>query len=110
MRPARVVVLILTFAGLDGARVHAVVEAVMAADGMLCIRATGITGTARAAPTTTPGCSVQRLPRGFPAEPIRKLYSDSDPGSGHHLGTRQGSSRPTPMFIDTDAVRVYRKK
>ncbi len=91
--------------------VHPAVEAVMAANGKLWILATGI---AEISPgdaydvvglfSVSPSGSVSAI------EPVRKLYSDSDPGSGHHLGIRQGSSRPTLMFIDTDAVRVYRKK
>jgi hypothetical protein len=41
---------------------------------------------------------------------VRTWYSDSDPGDGYHLGMRYGGTHPTLMFIDTDAVRVYRRK
>jgi prepilin-type N-terminal cleavage/methylation domain-containing protein len=44
-----------------------------------------------------------------PARRVRTPTSDSDPGDGKHLGIRHGSSRPTLTFIDTDAVRTYRK-
>ena len=91
--------------------VHPAVEAVMAANGKLWILASGIVEFSPGNAYDVSGLfSVSASGAVSPVEPVRTLYSDSDPGSGHHLGIRQGSSRPTLMFIDTDAVRVYRKK
>jgi hypothetical protein len=91
--------------------VHPAVEAVMAANGKLWILATGIVEVSPGNAYDVSGLfSVSPNGAVSAVEPVRTLYSDSDPGSGHHLGIRQGSSRPTLMFIDTDAVRVYRKK
>jgi hypothetical protein len=91
--------------------VHPAVEAVMAANGKLWILATGIVEVSLSNTYDVSGLfSISPTGAVSAVEPVRTLYSDSDPGSGHHLGIRQGSSRPTLMFIDTDAVRVYRKK
>ena len=91
--------------------VHPAVEAVMAANGKLWILATGIVEVSPGVAYDVVGLfSVSASGAVSPVEPVRTLYSETDPGSGHHLGIRQGSSRPTLMFIDTDAVRVYRKK
>ena len=45
-----------------------------------------------------------------PVARVRNPTSGSDPADGHHLGLRHGGNRPWLMFIDTDALRVYRKK
>ena len=45
-----------------------------------------------------------------PVSPVRRPTSESDPADGHHLGIRYGGRHPWLMFIDTDAVRVYRRK
>ena len=83
----------------------------MAANGKLWILATGIVEVSPSVAYDVVGLfSVSASGAVSPVEPVRTLYSETDPGSGHHLGIRQGSSRPTLMFIDTDAVRVYRKK
>lgn len=91
--------------------VHPAVGAVMGANGKLWILATGIVELSPTDAYDVVGLfSVSSSGAVSAVEPVRTLYSDSDPGSGHHLGIRQGSSRPTLMFIDTDAVRVFRKK
>jgi hypothetical protein len=91
--------------------VHPAVEAVMASNGKLWILATGIVELSPGNAYDVAGLfSVSASGAVSAVEPVRTLYSETDPGSGHHLGIRQGSSRPTLMFIDTDAVRVYRKK
>lgn len=94
-----------------GLAVHPAVEAVMAANGKVWILATGIVEVSPGDAHDVVGLfSVSASGAVSPVEPVRTLYSEADPGSGHHLGIRQGSSRPTLMFIDTDAVRVYRKR
>lgn len=91
--------------------VHPAVGAVMGANGTLWILVTGIVELSPTNAHDVIGLfSVASSGKVSAVEPVRTPYSDSDPGSGHHLGIRQGSSRPTLMFIDTDAVRVYRKK
>jgi hypothetical protein len=42
-----------------------------------------------------------------PIEPSRNPFSNSDPGSPAHLGSRPGTSTPWLMFIDPDGVRVF---
>lgn len=91
--------------------VHPAIGAVMGANGKLWILVTGIVELSPTNAYDVIGLfSVSSSGAVSAVEPVRTPYSDSDPGSGHHLGIRQGSSRPTLMFIDTDAVRVYRKK
>jgi hypothetical protein len=83
----------------------------MAANGKLWILATGIVELSPTDAYDVIGLfSVSSSGAVSAVEPVRTPYSEYDPGSGHHLGIRQGSSRPTLMFIDTDAVRVFRKK
>lgn len=94
-----------------GLTVHPSIEAAMAANGKLWILITGVVEVSADEAHDVIGllsvdadgniCAVSR---------VRTPTSDSDPGDGHHLGVRYGGTHPTLMFIDTDAVRVYRKK
>ena len=86
------------------------VEAVVGADGKLWILATGIVEVSPGNAHDVIGLFNVSVSGGVSAVyKVRTLSSDSDPGGGHHLGMRPGSSQPTLMFIDTDATRVYRK-
>jgi hypothetical protein len=90
--------------------VHPAVEATMGADGKLWILATGIVETSPGNAHDVSGLfSVSPAGVVSAIYKLRTLTSDSDPGDGQHLGMRLGSSKPTLMFIDTDAVRVFRK-
>lgn len=90
--------------------VHPAVEAVMGADGNLWILATGIVETSPGNAHDVSGLfSVSVAGVVSPVYKLRTLTSDSDPGDGQHLGMRLGDSKPTLMFIDNDAVRVYQK-
>lgn len=90
--------------------VHPAVEAVMGLDGSLWILATGIVETSPGNAHDVGGLfSVSRFGVVSPVYKLRTLTSDADPGDGQHLGMRLGDSRPTLMFIDNDAVRVFRK-
>ena len=91
--------------------VHPSVEVVMGATGKLWVLATGIVEVSLEEVYEVGGLfnvdtdgSVSAVSR------IRTWYSEADPGDGRHLGMRYGGTHPTLMFIDTDAVRVYRKK
>ena len=87
------------------------VEAVMGADGKLWILATGIVEVSPGNAHDVVGLfSVSASGKVSAVSRVRTLTSDSDPADGHHLGMRQGSSKPTLMFIDTDAARVYRRR
>jgi hypothetical protein len=93
-----------------GTPVHPSVEAVMGANGRLWILATGIVEVSIDEVYDVVGIfSVDAAGTVSAVSPVRSWYSDSDPGDGHHLGMRQGGTHPTLMFIDTDAVRVYRR-
>ena len=86
------------------------VEAVVGADGKLWILASGIVEVSPGNAHDVVGLfSVSVSGAVSAVYKVRTLFSDSDPGGGHHLGIRQGSSKPTLMFIDSDAARVYRK-
>jgi len=94
-----------------GLPVYPRVEAAMGADGKLWILATGVVEVTPTEAHDVIGLfTVSRSGAVSAVEPVRTPYSDSDPGDGHRLGIRLGASRPWLMFIDTDAVRVYRKK
>ncbi|MGV8907829.1 MAG: hypothetical protein ACOH1Y_02520 [Propionicimonas sp.] len=86
------------------------VEAVVGADGKLWILATGIVEVSPGNAHDVIGLfSVSVTGAVSAVYKVRTLFSESDPGGGHHLGIRQGSSKPTLMFIDSDAARVFRK-
>ncbi len=91
--------------------VHPAVEATVGADGKLWILVSGIVELSPTSAHDVTGLfSVSTSGAISATYKLRTLYSDSDPADGHHLGIRLGSSRPTLMFVDTDATRVYRKK
>nr|WP_300142345.1 hypothetical protein [Propionicimonas sp.] len=101
----------LVDAGHPTKTVHPAVEATVGADGKLWILATGIVELSPTSAHDVAGLfSVSTSGSLSATYKMRTLYSDSDPADGHHLGIRLGSSRPTLMFVDTDATRVYRKK
>ena len=86
------------------------IEAVVGADGKLWILASGIVEVSPGTAHDVVGLFSVSVTGALSAvSRVRSLFSDSDPRGGHHLGIRQGSSKPTLMFIDTDAARVYRK-
>lgn len=87
------------------------VEAAMGADGKLWILASGIVETSPGSAHDVVGLfAVGRTGSVSVVFKSRTLTSDADPGDGHRLSLRHGGTRPTLMFIDPDAVRVYRKK
>ncbi len=90
--------------------VHPSVEAVMGANGKLWILVTGIVEvTPDEAHDVIGVFAVDADGNSSPVRRVRTPTSDSDPGDGNHLGVRHGGSRPTLMFIDTDAARVFRR-
>lgn len=90
--------------------VHPSVEATMSANGKLWILVTGIVEVTPDDAHDVIGIfSVDADGNSSPARRVRTPTSDSDPGDGKHLGVRHGGSRPTVMFIDTDAARVFRR-
>jgi hypothetical protein len=90
--------------------VHPSVEVVVGADGKLWIYATGVVEVSPDEAYDVVGIfSVDAAGTVSAVGRSRIWYSDADPGDGQHLGMRYGSSRPTLMFIDTGAVRVYRR-
>ncbi len=90
--------------------VHPSVEVVVGADGKLWIYATGVVEVSPEEAYDVVGVfSVTAGGAVSAVGPSRVWYSAADPGDGQHLGMRYGSSRPTLMFIDTGAVRVYRR-
>jgi hypothetical protein len=87
------------------------IEATVGADGKLWILVSGIVELSPTSAHDVTGLfSVSTSGAISAVYKLRTLYSDSDPADGHHLGIRLGSSRPTLMFVDTDATRVYRMK
>lgn len=93
------------------ATVYPSVEAAMGADGKLWILASGIVEPSPGSAHDVVGLfAVARSGSVSVVFKSRTLTSDADPGDGHRLSLRHGGTRPTLMFIDPDAVRVYRKK
>ncbi|HMR47703.1 MAG TPA: hypothetical protein PKE40_00440 [Arachnia sp.] len=93
-----------------GATVHPQLEAVMGADGRLWILLTGIVEVSAGIIRTVVGLIwIHDRGQMSPVYRVRVPTSASDPGDGHHLGIRHGDSRPTLMFVDATAVRVYRR-
>lgn len=101
----------LAASGFEGAIVHPGVEAAVGTDGKLWLL---ITGMVELDPDHTPLVlgilNVTTTGVVSPVSPVRRPTSESDPADGHHLGIRYGGRHPWLMFIDTDAVRVYRRK
>jgi len=90
--------------------VHPTVEAVMGATGKLWLYVTGVVEVSPGDAYDVVGLfSVDTAGTVSAVGRSRVWYSDSDPGDGQHLGMRYGDTHPTLMFIDTDAVRVYRR-
>ena len=90
--------------------VHPSVEVAMGSTGKLWILVTGIVEIRPDEARDVIGIFwVDADGNSSPARRVRTPSSDSDPGDGKHLGIRHGSSRPTLTFVDTDAVRTYRK-
>lgn len=93
-----------------GATIHPQLEAVMGADGWLWVLLTGIVEVTPTIVRTVIGLvGIDDRGHVSPTYRVRVPTSASDPGDGRHLGIRHGDSRPTLMFVDTTAVRVYRR-
>lgn len=110
-RPGVNVRINLTAAGFPGLSVNPSVEAAMAANGKLWILVTGIVEIDPDRVELVIGLfNVTRTGVVSAVSRVRNPTSESDPGDGQHLGIRHGGTHPWLMFIDTDAVRVYRRK
>ena len=97
--------------GLAGETVHPSVQAVMGADGRLWVLIIGFVEITPENSRTVVGLiDVSASGKVSAVRRVRDASSPADPGDGHNLGIRHGGIHPTMMFIDTDAVRVYRKK
>jgi len=100
----------LVDAGYPSLTVHPSVEVAMSANGRLWILIAGVTELSPDTAHTVLGITSVDADGNISAVGrVRTLTSDSDPGDGKHLGVRYGGTRPTLMFVGTDAVRVYRK-
>ena len=94
-----------------GLTVHPSLQAVMAADGKLWILVAGFVEVSPDRTDTVVGLfSVSPSGKLSSVSRVRNPTSPADPADGHNLGIRHGGIHPTLMFIDPDAVRVYRKK
>ncbi len=90
--------------------VHPWVQAAMGADGSLGVFIAGLVERVPGQAKTVAGFfTVDRQGRVSSADSVPDPSSASDPGGGSHVGVRYGDSRPWLMFVDADAVRVYRK-
>lgn len=97
-------------AGRPASVVHPAVEAATGADGVLNLLISGMIEDAPGEITEVVGFArFDAAGRGF-VEPVRALSGTADPSDGSRLGVRLGDSRPWLMVIDTDAVRVYRRR
>lgn len=109
VRPGIKLKLKLTAPEYPGATVHPQVEAAVAANGKLWILITGFVELPSGAERVVIGLlSVDAKGKVSAVARVRTPTSQSDPGDGQHLGIRYGDNRPTLMFIDTKAARVYR--
>lgn len=92
------------------ASTHPWVQAGMGADGVLSVLVVGtVEETIGDARTVAGFVTIDHRARVSAVEPVPTPFSDSDPGGGPHVGVRYGDSRPWLMFVDTDALRVYRR-
>lgn len=97
-------------AGLKNLDIHPWIQAAAAADGTLAVFISGmVEETVGNARDVAGFVTVDRQGRVSPVESVPDPFSDSDPGGGSHVGVRLGDSRPWLMFVDTDALRVYRR-
>lgn len=100
----------LTSAAHPAISVHPSIEVAMGATGKLWILVTGIVEvTPQTAETVIGLFNVSSTGTVSAVSRVRNPTSDSDPGDGHHLGIRHGGTRPWLMFVDEDALRVYRR-
>lgn len=101
----------LTSADHPGGTVQPAIEVAMGANGKLWILVIGFVEISPDLADTVTGLfSVDPAGALSAVARVRNPTSDSDPADGHHLGLRHGGNRPWLTFIDTDALRVYRKK
>ncbi len=101
----------LSSADHPGLTVHPSIEVAMGASGRLWILLIGIVEVSAERSDTVIGLfNVDPVGAVSAVSRVRTPTSGSDPGDGFHLGLRHGGGRPTLMFVDTDALRVFRKK
>lgn len=94
-----------------GRTVRPTIEVAMGAAGRLWILMVGFVELSPEDVDTVLGLvSVDLAGKVSPVSRIRTLTSESDPGDGRRLGMRLGGTHPWLMLVDTDALRVYRKK
>ncbi len=90
--------------------VHPWVQATMGADGVLAVLIAVTEEEEPGKARTLAGfVTIDRQGRVTPVETVPDLSSEADGGNGSHVGVRYGDSRPWLMFIDKDALRVYRR-
>ena len=99
------------YSALDpGETVYPAVEAAMGSDGTLFVFLTGIVERSPGDAYDVIGFfSVSRTGVASPVEHVRSPFTEADGGGGPRLGVRFGDNHPYLMFIDTDAVRVFRR-
>lgn len=101
----------LSSADHPGRTVHPSIEVAMGATGRLWILVIGIVDVSADRADTVIGLfNVDTAGDLSLVYKVRTPTSGSDPGDGYHLGVRHGGTRPWLMFVDTDALRTYRKK
>ncbi len=91
--------------------VQPTVEAAVGRDGKLWILIDGVVELPGFETAPAAGLFyVTRTGRVSPTLSVRSLTSASDPGDGLHLGIRTGTKTPWLMFVDPDALRIFRKR
>ena len=97
-------------AGLKNLDIHPWIQAAAGADGTLAVFIAGLVEeTVGNAHDVAGFITIDQQGRVGAVESVPDPFSDSDPGGGSHVGVRLGDSRPWLMFVDTDALRVYRR-